>query len=68
MKEVRETRDPIQQIRQRILDDGEIMEEALSEVDAEIKSVVVAAAKFAEDAPEPGSEELYSDVYVERNE
>ena len=68
VKEVRETRDPIQQIRQRILDDGEIKEEALIEVDAEIKKVVVAAAKFAEDAPQPDPEEVYSDVYVERNE
>ena len=33
-------------------------------IDKEIKDLVVEAAKFAEDAPEPAPSELYTDVLV----
>ena len=39
--------------------------EALKAIDKEIKDIVVAAAKFAEEAPEPDPSELYTDVLVE---
>ena len=39
-------------------------EEELKAIDKEIKEVVVNAAKFAEDAPEPEPAELYTDVLV----
>ena len=34
-------------------------------IDKEIKDIVVEAAKFAEEAPEPAPAELYTDVLVE---
>src|SRR5256885_11642579 len=40
-------------------------EEELKAIDKEIKDIVVAAAKYAEEAPEPGPAELYTDVLVE---
>ena len=39
-------------------------EDELKAIDKEIKDVVVEAAKFAEDAPEPAPSELYTDVLV----
>ena len=42
-----------------------VSEDELKAIDKEIKDVVVAAAKYAEEAPEPGSSELYTDVLVE---
>ena len=42
-----------------------VKEEELKAIDKEIKDIVVEAAKFAEDAPEPDPKELYTDVLVE---
>ncbi len=42
-----------------------VSEEELKEIDKGIKDIVVEAAKFAEDAPEPEAAELYTDVLVE---
>ncbi|MEO7635640.1 MAG: pyruvate dehydrogenase (acetyl-transferring) E1 component subunit alpha [Sphingomicrobium sp.] len=39
-------------------------EEELKAIDKEIKDIVVAAAKFAEDAPQPQPAELYTDILV----
>ena len=39
--------------------------EELKAIDKQIKEIVVGAAKFAEDAPEPDPSELYTDVLVE---
>ena len=41
-----------------------LKEEELKAIDKEIKDIVVGAAKFAEDAPEPDPSELYTDVLV----
>ena len=42
-----------------------VKEEELKAIDKEIKDIVVEAAKFAEEAPEPAPSELYTDVLVE---
>jgi pyruvate dehydrogenase E1 component alpha subunit len=42
-----------------------IKEDELKAIDKQIKDIVVEAAKFAEDAPEPVAAELYTDVLVE---
>jgi len=41
-----------------------VKEEDLKAIDKEIKEIVVGAAKFAEEAPEPEPKELYTDVLV----
>ena len=41
-------------------------EDELKAIDKEIKDIVVEAAKYAEEAPEPEAAELYTDVLVER--
>ena len=40
-------------------------EDELKAIDKEIKDIVVEAAKYAEEAPEPEAAELYTDVLVE---
>ena len=63
VQEVRETRDPITHI-ERELEKLGVKEEELKAIDKEIKDIVVGAAKFAEEAPEPDPSELYTDVLV----
>jgi pyruvate dehydrogenase E1 component alpha subunit len=64
VQDVREHRDPITHA-ERELEGMGVKEEELKAIDKEIKDIVVEAAKFAEDAPEPDPSELYTDVLVE---
>jgi pyruvate dehydrogenase E1 component alpha subunit len=63
VQDVREHRDPITHA-QRELEAVGVKEEELKAIDKEIKDIVVGAAKFAEDAPEPAPSELYTHVLV----
>ena len=33
-------------------------------MDAQVKATVIASAEFATESPEPGLEELYTDIYA----
>jgi pyruvate dehydrogenase E1 component alpha subunit len=63
VQDVREHRDPIDHAAKELEKLG-VKEEELKAIDKEIKDIVVEAAKFAEDAPEPDPAELYTDVLV----
>jgi pyruvate dehydrogenase E1 component alpha subunit len=63
VQDVREHRDAITHA-ERELEAMGVKEEELKAIDKEIKDIVVGAAKFAEDAPEPAPSELYTDVLV----
>jgi pyruvate dehydrogenase E1 component alpha subunit len=63
VQDVREHRDPITHA-ERDLEALGVKEEELKAIDKEIKDIVVGAAKFAEEAPEPEAKELYTDVLV----
>ena len=65
VQEVREKRDPIDHLRQRILKKKDIGEQALKDIDREIKDIVNAAAEFAQQSPEPAPAELYTDILVD---
>jgi pyruvate dehydrogenase E1 component alpha subunit len=60
----RERNDPIDHAAKELEKLG-VKEEELKAIDKEIKDIVVNAAKFAEDAPEPEAGELTTDVLVE---
>ena len=60
----REGKDPIDHAARDLAAFG-IGEDELKAIDKEIKAIVVAAAKFAEDTPEPEASELYTNVLVE---
>ena len=61
----RENRDPILRAEKDLVDIG-VAQEELKAIDKQIKDIVVEAAKFAEDAPEPDQSELHTDVLVEQ--
>lgn len=61
----RENQDSIQRAEKELVAMG-VPEEELKGIDKEIKDIVVEAAKFAEEAPEPQAAELHTDVLVER--
>lgn len=61
----RENQDPISRAEKELVALG-VAEDELKAIDKEIKDVVVEAAKFAEEAPEPEAGELFTDVLVGR--
>ena len=65
VSKVRSERDPIDRVRQYVLDAKAMGEEGLKQIDSEVKSLVSSAAEFAQDSPEPDISELYTDVLVE---
>ena len=64
VQQYREQRDPIEHAK-RDLEAMGVAEEDLKAIDKQIKDIVVEAAKYAEDAPEPDAAELHTDVLVE---
>jgi pyruvate dehydrogenase E1 component alpha subunit len=62
---VREERDPIDHLRETILAEELADEDAVKEIDKEIKAVVNEAAQFAQESPEPDVSELYTDILAE---
>ncbi len=60
---VRDKSDPIEAVK-RELEKAGTKEDELKAIDTEIKKIVVEAADFAEQAPEPEASELYTDVLV----
>jgi pyruvate dehydrogenase E1 component alpha subunit len=62
--EMREKRDPIDQFGKKLIERGVVNEEDLKQMDAEVKRVVVEAAEFATESPEPALTELYTDIYA----
>ena len=64
VQKMRETSDPIERLKKEMLERG-MDENAIKDLEKEIRSVVNEAADFAEQAPEPEAGELYTDVLVE---
>lgn len=65
VKEVREHHDPIDHVKQRLINEEGVSEEELKDIDKEIRVIVNASAEFAQQSPEPDVSELYTDVLVE---
>ncbi|HZD90246.1 MAG TPA: pyruvate dehydrogenase (acetyl-transferring) E1 component subunit alpha [Pseudolabrys sp.] len=61
--EVRSHHDPIDMVRQRILEKKFATEAALKKIDGEVRDLINEAAEFATHDPEPDASELYTDVY-----
>ena len=59
---VREKRDPIEHLAQKLIAEKRATEDELKAVDKETRAVVNAAAEFATESPEPDPAELYTDV------
>ncbi|MBT4934611.1 MAG: pyruvate dehydrogenase (acetyl-transferring) E1 component subunit alpha [Rhodospirillaceae bacterium] len=65
VSKVRKESDPIDNLRQLMMKHKTTTEEALKEIDREIKALVTEAANFAQESPEPDPSELYTDILVE---
>jgi pyruvate dehydrogenase E1 component alpha subunit len=61
---MRAERDPIEQVKNRILEKRYGTEESLKAIETEIRAVVTEAADFATSDPEPDPSELWTDVYA----
>ena len=62
---VRKERDPIDHVRDMLLDLKISDEVALKAIDKEVKAIVTEAAEYAQHSPEPDPSELYTDVLIE---
>ncbi len=64
VQKVREERDPIEGCRAMIINGEHASDDDLKAIDKDIKAIVNEAAQFAQDSPEPGLEELWTDIYA----
>ncbi|MEZ5708734.1 MAG: pyruvate dehydrogenase (acetyl-transferring) E1 component subunit alpha [Blastomonas sp.] len=64
VQDVREKSDPIEGCKAELMRMG-VEEDALKQIDKDIRKIVNESADFAESSPEPEAGELYTDVLVE---
>jgi pyruvate dehydrogenase E1 component alpha subunit len=64
VQSVRDKSDPIEAVKRELATAG-VSEADIKAIDTEIKKIVVEAADFAEQSPEPDPSELFTDVLVE---
>jgi len=62
VERIRTERDPIEQVRARLLKSKAVNEDELKKIDAGVRDVVNHASEFATNAPEPDPSELWTDV------
>ena len=65
VSEMRDLNDPISNLQAVMIDAGQTAEDQLKKVDMEVREIVLKAAEFAQESPEPMERELYTDVLVE---
>ena len=63
VQKMRDERDPIEQVKTRVIKAGTSTEEDLKKIDQEIRAIVTEAAEFAQADPEPDASELFTDIY-----
>lgn len=63
-KSIRDTKDPIDFIRNLGLENGVFSEDDLKIIDRDVKEIVADAAEFAQTSPEPDISELMTDIYL----
>ena len=65
VQKMRDEHDPIEQVRRRLEEKGWASEEALKDIDKDIRRIINEAAEFAQADPEPDPSELWTDVYAD---
>ena len=65
VSKVRKESDPIDNLRDKMIAAKVSNEEALKEIDKDIKATVTAAAEFAQQSEEPDPSELFTDILLE---
>ena len=64
VQKVREEKDPIDHVRDLLVQGKHATEDDLKAIDKDIKAVVNESAKFAQESPEPALSELWTDIYA----
>mgnify|MGYP001194415812 FL=1 len=64
VQKMRSEHDPIEQVRQRLLEKKWATEDDLKAIDKEVRDIVADSADFAQSDPEPDVSELYTDVLL----
>ena len=62
VQKMRQERDPIENLKAKLLEAGHGDEASLKEMDKTLKARILQAANFAQTSPEPSLQELYTDV------
>ncbi len=65
VSKMRKESDPIDNLRNVLIENKMADEDALKELDREVKAIITKAADFAQESPEPDPSELYTDILVE---
>ena len=65
VSKVRAEQDPIDRVRQTLIETGHASEQELKNVDTDIKSIIANAAESAQQSPEPELSELQTDVLLD---
>ncbi len=64
VQKIKQEKDPIDHVRDLLVNGNHATAEDLKNVDKEIKAVVSEAADYAAESPEPALDELYTDIYA----
>ncbi|TIU70869.1 MAG: pyruvate dehydrogenase (acetyl-transferring) E1 component subunit alpha [Mesorhizobium sp.] len=64
VQKMRSERDPIEQVRARLLDKKWASEDELKAIDKEVRDIVADAAEFAQNDAEPDPSELWTDIVL----
>ncbi|MGH6859594.1 MAG: pyruvate dehydrogenase (acetyl-transferring) E1 component subunit alpha [Phyllobacterium sp.] len=64
VQKMRSDHDPIEQVKNRLVEKGWSTEEDLKKIDKEVRDIVADAADFAQSDPEPDASELYTDILL----
>lgn len=59
---MRAERDPIEQVKKRILDEKHASEDDLKQIEKEVRAIVTESVDFATNDPEPDASELWTDI------
>ena len=62
VQKMRSEHDPIEQVKQRLLEKKWASEDDLKAIDKEVRDIVADAAEFAQNDPEPDASELWTDI------
>ena len=65
VQKMRTERDPIEQVKDRLINRKWASEDELKAVDKDVRQVIADAAEFAQSEPEPDPSELWTDIYRE---
>ena len=64
VQKMRNERDPIETVRQRIINKKLASEDQLKKIDKDVRAIVADAAEFSQSEPEPDPSELWTDIVL----